>query len=114
MGPSAAASFNILGLISLLRSSASEMETNVPQAVENLTGGEYVLFNNEKNLDEALGLLANHAHNRYQLSFRVKKPIPGPHKLEVFLREGGNVKISARAGYWAAATPAQAPESVVK
>lgn len=107
MGQSAAASFNILGLISLLRSSASEMETNVPQAVANLTGGEYVLFNNEKNLDEALGLLANHAHNRYQLSFTVKKPTPGPHKIEVLLREGGNVNISARAGYWAAATSAQ-------
>ncbi len=109
MGQSAAASFNILGLISLLRSSASEMETNVPQAVANLTGGEYVLFNNEKNLDEVLGLLANHAHNRYQLSFRVRKPAPGPHKLEVFLRGGGNVRISARAGYWAGGNSAPIP-----
>ncbi len=101
-------SFNILGLISLLRSSASEMDANVPQAIANLTGGEYVLFNSEKNLDEALGLLANHVHNRYQLSFRVKNPAPGPHRLEVFLREGGDVRISARAGYWAIANSAQA------
>jgi VWFA-related protein len=93
-----AASLDILGLISLLRSSAAH-EENIPQTIANLTGGEYVLFHNEKGLDEALGLLANHAHNRYQLSFKVRNPAPGPHKLEVFVREGGGVRISARAGY---------------
>jgi VWFA-related protein len=102
---SAGASLDLLGLMSLMRSSASGMESNVPQAISNLTGGEYVLFHNEKGLDEALGRLANHAHNRYELSFRVKNPAPGPHRLEVFLREGGGAQIWARAGYWPTTTP---------
>ncbi len=105
---SAAASFDILGLFSLLRSAVAE--PNIPQTIANLTGGEYVLFKNTKNLDEALGLLANHVHNRYQLSFTARNPAPGPHKLEVGLRGGGSVIISARAGYWPAEAPSQSPK----
>jgi hypothetical protein len=104
-GASAAASFDILGLFSLLRSSVSE--PNIPQTIANLTGGEYVLFKNTKKLDEALALLANHVHNRYQLSFAVRNPAPGPHKLEVGLRGGGNVIVSARAGYWPQEEPSR-------
>jgi len=91
-------SLDILGLISLLHS-AAKREPNVPQLIANLTGGEYVLFHNRNGLDDALGLLANHANNRYQLSFTVKNPTPGPHKLEVFVRSGEGLQISARAGY---------------
>ncbi len=87
-------------LISLVRWSANQMHTNVPQAVANLTGGEYVLFSNAHGLDEVLELLANHVHNRYELSFTVKEPTPGPHKIQVYLRDGSNVRIWARAGYW--------------
>jgi hypothetical protein len=83
------------------------MDSNIPQAIANLTGGEYVLFHNEKGLDEALGSLANHAHNRYQLSFTVKNPDPGPHRLEVFLREASSARVFARAGYWPSTPPAQ-------
>lgn len=104
---SAAASFDILGLFSLLRSSVAE--PNIPQTIARLTGGEYVVFKNTKNLDEALGMMANHIHNRYQLSFTARNPAPGPHKLEVGLREGGNVIISARAGYWPAEGSSQPP-----
>jgi VWFA-related protein len=107
---SAAGSINLLGLMSLLHSSATQMNSNVPQSIANLTGGEYVLFHNEKGLDEALGKLANHAHNRYQLSFTAKNPQPGPHRIEVLLREGGGAQISARAGYWPLATSASTPQ----
>ncbi len=89
-------------IVSLLRWSASQMHTNVPQAVANLTGGEYVLFHNSQGLDQALGMLANHAHNRYQLSFQVKDPTPGPHTIQVSLRDGSGALIWARAGYWPA------------
>ncbi len=87
-------------ILSLVRWSASQMHTNVPQAVANLTGGEYVLFHNSQGLDQALGMLANHAHNRYQLSFQVKNPSPGPHTIQVSLRDGSGALIWARAGYW--------------
>jgi VWFA-related protein len=87
-------------IVSLVRWSASQMHTNVPQAVANLTGGEYVLFHNSQGLDQALGMLANHAHNRYQLSFQVKDPAPGPHRIQVSLRDESGALIWARAGYW--------------
>jgi VWFA-related protein len=87
-------------IVSLIRWAASQMHTNVPQAVANLTGGEYVLFHNSQGLDQALGMLANHAHNRYQLSFQVKDPTPGPHKIQVSLRDASGALIWARAGYW--------------
>ena len=87
-------------IVSLMRWSASQMHTNVPQAVANLTGGEYVLFHNSEGLDQALGMLANHAHNRYQLSFQVKDPAPGPHTIQVSLRDASAALIWARAGYW--------------
>jgi VWFA-related protein len=87
-------------ILSLVRWSASQMHTNVPQAVANLTGGEYVLFHNSQGLDQALGMLANHAHNRYQLSFQVKDPAPGPHRIQVSLRDASGALIWARAGYW--------------
>ena len=87
-------------IVSLVRWSASQMHTNVPQAVANLTGGEYVLFHNSEGLDQALGMLANHAHNRYQLSFQVKDPAPGPHTIQVSLRDASAALIWARAGYW--------------
>jgi hypothetical protein len=76
------------------------MHTNVPQAIANLTGGEYVLFHNSQGLDQALGMLANHAHNRYQLSFQVKAPAPGPHRIQVSLRDESAALVWARAGYW--------------
>lgn len=114
-GSSAAASFNILGLFSLLHNAGSQSGSNIPQTIADLTGGEYVLFKSRKGLDDALGLLANHADNRYQLSFKVKDPTPGLHRLEVLVRHGGGVEISARAGYWATATSAQSsPETSTK
>jgi hypothetical protein len=48
-------------------------------------------------------MLDNHAENRYQLSFQVKNPEPGFHKLEVLVRGGQAFEVSARAGYWATA-----------
>lgn len=95
-------------ILSLIRFSAAQMHTNVPQAVANLTGGEYILFHNPRGLDEALGMLANHAHNRYQLSFQVKNPTPGPHTIQVSLRDASGALVWARAGYWVAANPAVA------
>ena len=95
-------------IFSLLKWSASQMHTDVPQAVTNLTGGEYILFHNAQGLDQALGMLANHAHNRYQLSFQVKDPTPGPHTIRVFLRDGSGALIWARAGYWPTVNPSVA------
>jgi hypothetical protein len=75
-------------------------QKNIPRTVANLTGGEYVLFSDARGLDEALGLLANHAHNRYELSYRVKSSQPGLHRISVRLREPMEVQVAARTSYW--------------
>jgi hypothetical protein len=76
------------------------MKTNVPQGIADLTGGEYIVFENTQNLNQALSRLSNYAHNRYQLSFQVSKPSPGLHRLEIGLRAPIGAKVFARAGYW--------------
>jgi len=88
--------------------SRSGAQSGIPQTIANLTGGEYVRFSDGRGLDEALGLLANHAHNRYQLSYRVKSSEPGLHRISVSLREAAGVYVAARSSYWLAG-PADHP-----
>ena len=88
--------------------SRSGAQSGIPQAIANLTGGEYVRFSDGRGLDEALGLLANHAHNRYQLCYRVKSSEPGLHRISVSLREAAGVYVAARTSYWLAG-PADHP-----
>jgi hypothetical protein len=83
-------------------------QENIPQTIANLTGGEYVLFSDSHGLDDALGLLSNHAHNRYLLSYRMKNSDPGLHQITVRMREPMGVNISARSSYWLSA-PADHP-----
>jgi VWFA-related protein len=74
-------------------------QSNIPQSLANLSGGEYVLFSNSRGLDDALALLANHAQNRYQLSYRPADS-PGLHQIHVQMREAMGVQITARNSYW--------------
>jgi hypothetical protein len=83
-------------------------QADIPQTIANLTGGEYVLFSDSRGLDDALGLLSNHAHNRYQLSYRVKSSEPGLHRISVQMREQMGVYVAARTSYWQTA-PADHP-----
>ena len=75
-------------------------QNDIPQTIANLTGGEYVLFSDRRGLDDALGLLANHAHNRYQLSYQVLSREPGMHRISVRMREPMGVSVAARTSYW--------------
>jgi hypothetical protein len=75
-------------------------QNDIPQTIANLTGGEYVLFSDRRGLDDALGLLANHAHNRYQLSYQVLSREPGMHRISVHMREPMGVSVAARTSYW--------------
>jgi hypothetical protein len=87
-------------VLPLVHQAIESMKANVPQGLADLTGGEYIVFENTHSLDEALSRLSNHAHNRYQLSFQVSQPAPGFHRLEVGLRAPIAAMVFARAGYW--------------
>jgi VWFA-related protein len=77
------------------------MRRNVPEAVAQLTGGEYFPFKNAKTLSEHLVTISNDAPNYYLLSFRPQSPTPGPHALEVKLVNRPELQLRARTSYWA-------------
>jgi VWFA-related protein len=76
------------------------LRRNAPETVAQLTGGEYYKFNNEHSLEQALTTISNHVPNRYVLSFRPSQPQPGPHALQVRLKDYSGLSITARGTYW--------------
>jgi VWFA-related protein len=87
------------------------LRRNAPETIAQLTGGEYYKFNNPRSLEGALVSISNHVPNRYVLSFRPQDPQPGPHALEVRLKDYSKLDITARKTYWAdnGATAARQP-----
>lgn len=76
---------------------------NAAAALPRMTGGQYLRFNQGKQLDRDLGMLANQVHNRYILSFQPSDLKPGLHLLNVSLKQPlEGVRVLARASYWAA------------
>lgn len=80
------------------------LRRNAPETIAHLTGGEYYKFGNQKNLEQALFTISNHVPNRYLLSFRPQSPSPGPHALEVKLKDYPKLEVTARRTYWVNAT----------
>jgi VWFA-related protein len=77
------------------------MRQNVPQAVANLTGGEYFKLTDAKNLERSLVTISNHIPNRYVLSFQPQSPRPGLHVIGLQLPNHSNLEVTARTSYWA-------------
>jgi hypothetical protein len=55
-------------------------------------------------------MLANQVHNRYMITFQPSDHAPGLHVLKVRLRQPLDVKVLARASYWAT-SPATVEEA---
>ena len=81
------------------------LRRNVPETIAQLTGGEYYKFNNGRSFEQALVTISNHVPNRYLLSFHPQSPAPGPHVLEVKLKDYPKLKVTARKAYWVDAGP---------
>ena len=73
---------------------------NVPKSVAELTGGEYFPFHDAKTLAAHLIPISNDVPNYYVLSFRPQSPRPGPHALELRLKDKPGYELKARKGYW--------------
>ncbi|MFZ1944233.1 MAG: hypothetical protein WAU43_11495, partial [Acidobacteriaceae bacterium] len=74
--------------------------------IPHMTGGQYLRFNSGKQLDRQIAMLANQVHNRYMITFRPSNLTPGMHVLGVKLRQPLEVRVLARASYWAISAPA--------
>jgi VWFA-related protein len=83
------------------------LQTNVPETVAHLTGGEYFKLGDEKSFEHDLATIANHLPNRYILSFHPQSPHPGPHTIVLRLPNYEGLAVTARTTYWAESPPAK-------
>ena len=79
----------------------NELRQNVPEAVAEITGGEYFRFSSMKDMESDLATISNHVPNRYVLSFRPQSPTPGVHAIELRLPNRPDLVVAARSNYWA-------------
>ena len=84
----------------------NSLRRNAPETVAQLTGGEYYKFKDERSLQRGLQTISNHVPNRYVLSFHPQSPQPGPHAIEVKLKDYPNLVVTARSSYWASSMAA--------
>jgi VWFA-related protein len=77
------------------------LRRNIPETVAELTGGEYFKFNDARSLERDLATISNHVPNRYVLSFQPISPHPGPHALNLKIKDYVRLDVTARNSYWA-------------
>jgi VWFA-related protein len=78
------------------------MRKNTSAELATLSGGESNSFDNLGELTDDLGVLTNHLHNSYVLSFTPTSATPGLHTISVRLARHPEMIVSARSNYWAA------------
>lgn len=97
---------NSANLLAPVMMAIAALKKNSAAAIPHMTGGQYLRFNSGKQLDSQIGMLANQVHNRYMITFQPSDLTPGLHRLDVKLRQPLEVKVLARASYWATAPAA--------
>ncbi|MBB5344984.1 VWA domain-containing protein [Tunturibacter empetritectus] len=78
------------------------MRKNTSAEMATLSGGEWSSFDSAQELTQDLGILTNHLHNSYVLSFTPTSLEPGLHTIKVRLARHPELVVSARSNYWAA------------
>jgi VWFA-related protein len=76
------------------------LQRNVPESVAQQTGGEYFNFKDATTLSRHLITISNDAPNYYVLSFNPQSPLPGPHALNLKLKDRPELQLSSRNSYW--------------
>jgi hypothetical protein len=90
-----------MSLISTLPMALAAMKKNVAKQIALMSGGEYAPFTREKGFESDVAEVAQHARNRYLLSFSPTDLTPGLHTLHVRTTQNYGARIVARANYWA-------------
>ena len=83
---------------------------NIPESVARQTGGEYLVFNNTKDVERGLIAISNHLPNQYVLSFHPQAPHAGLHTIGLALPEYPNLKVTSRSSYWADEAASSGPK----
>ena len=92
----------VMDPMSTLLSAVQGMKKNVTKQIALMSGGEYAPFTRDKAFEDRVTEVAQHARNRYLLSFHPSDLTPGLHTLRVHLAQDYGAHVVARANYWAA------------
>ncbi len=89
-----------LNMLAPLLMTINAMRRNTPKTLAALSGGEYAPFTREKAFEKRVAEEANHARNRYILSFHPADLTPGLHTIQVKLTQDYGARVIARNSYW--------------
>jgi VWFA-related protein len=90
-----------LNVLAPLMMTMNAMRRNTPKTLAEMSGGEYAPFTKNKGFQDRVAEEADHALNRYILSFHPSDLTPGLHSIQVKLNQDYGAHIVARASYWA-------------
>ena len=91
----------VMNPMSTLLMAVQALKKNVTKQIALMSGGEYAPFTRDKAFEDRVSEVAQHARNRYMLSFTPTDPTPGLHSLHVHLTQDYGAHVVARANYWA-------------
>jgi VWFA-related protein len=89
-----------MNLFSTLAMVVQAFKKNVTKEVAHMSGGEYNTFTADKGFEKRVVESAQHARNRYLITFSPSDPTPGLHSIRVRLTQDYGARIVARANYW--------------
>jgi VWFA-related protein len=100
----------VMNLFSTLAMIVPAFKKNVSKTLAQMSGGEYHAFTGDKGFEARVVESAQHARNRYLITFSPSDPTPGLHTIRVRLAQDYGARIVARANYWREA-PAVRPDA---
>ncbi|MGD0294362.1 MAG: VWA domain-containing protein [Terracidiphilus sp.] len=89
-----------MSMISSLFMLVQAFKKNVTKEIAHMSGGEYHVFTGDKGFEKRVVESAQHARNRYLITFSPSDPTPGLHTIRVRLAEDYGARVVARANYW--------------
>jgi VWFA-related protein len=89
-----------MSIISTLAMIVPAFKKNVAKEVAHMSGGEYHAFTGDKGFESRVVESAQHARNRYLITFSPSDPTPGLHTIRVRTVQDYGARIVARANYW--------------
>jgi VWFA-related protein len=89
-----------MNMISTLFMVVQAFKKNVAKEVAAMSGGEYHVFTGDKAFESRVVESAQHARNRYLITFSPSDPTPGLHTIKVRLAEDYGARVVARENYW--------------
>ena len=89
-----------MNLFSTLAMILPAFKKNISKEIARMSGGEYHPFTGDKSFEQRVVESAQHARNRYLITFSPSDPTPGLHTIHVRTAQNYGARIVARANYW--------------